>query len=492
MTVPLTGAGSLFVRLGHLFGRLADVTSLRGGSATTNVISAASMPTNFGTTEADFAAGSALRQVVDSLLGSDLAAWQAAQQSLYTALQTRAINCLKAMVSIDTLAVPGSASLALLTQIPLQTALQTLVTQMAAAAASVNASVPTLGAQTNVGTPTGNPVTVGSLKNGQGLTIQYPYPETLTFTCTADSQTGGATAGNETLAIIGQQLVSDPFSPLWPGGSGLAASLQAVDGSKSNATGNALQNSDFFTTTTPNQPDNWSAPGPGVIGTDIFTDTGNAYTTGGGSLKLLGTGSALLDCVTQSFNTTPNVTSNAGGTTFALKPDTVYLLNCWIKCSATPATGVLEFALIDGSAGIGTVYNDDQAVANLFTKSLTAVSTSWVNVNGAFRTPAVLPAALPLKLRVRLSTAIDSGKSVYLGRMSLTPATQLYAGGPFFGVFSGNTRMIAGLTPDSWTMAVGLTAGLMQSWMARVFGLNALGITIPNNVSPTIADSLLA
>jgi hypothetical protein len=383
---------------------------------------------------------------------------------------------------------PASAPLSLLTAIDTASALRTLIAQMNTAAASVNASVPAAGAQTAVGAPNGNPVVVLSFKNGQGLTGQYLFGEVLTLTCSGDSQAGGATLGNEPLSVKGQPAVSDVFSQLWPGGNGQSLTLNAVDGSKSNSTGNVLQNSDFAVASVPNIPDNWTLQ-VGVAGTDVFASAGNAYTPGGGSLQFTGTGSALLDAVTQAFNTAPSVAVGVGGTPYALKPDTVYHVNGWVKCSATPTAGVLELALTDGSAYPGAVMNDDAGTANLFTKSLTAVSTTYVNFNGVFRTPAVLPATAPYRLRVRLSTAIDSGKSAFVGRLSLCEAKQLYAGGPFASVHSGNAKLISG---DSWTVAVTNTFGAVQKWMERIFGMRNLGLQIPASGSPTVADSVVA
>jgi hypothetical protein len=498
ITIALTGAGSLGVRLGHYFGRLGDVTSLRGGTATTNVIAGANMPTAFNTLAADLAAGTALKQLGDTLYTSDLAAFQTAQTQLFQNFQTRCSNILKAMVSIDGYEVSASAPPAQLTQISLTTSLSYLFNQMNSNTTTFNASVPAVGAQTAVGTPQGNAVVVGSVKNPQGVTLQYVFPETVSFVCTNDSQSGGATSGNEPLSVTGQQAVADVFSPLWPGGSGAASTIQAVDGSKSNATGNLLQNSDFATATTANNPDNWTLV-TGVAGTDIFNGTGaNAYTTGGGSLVFTGTAGAVKDCATQSFNTAPTVTVGAGGTAAALRPDAVYQGNCWIKGSNTFAAGALEFALTDGTAGIGTIMNDDAGTPNSTTFTLTSggisLGTVFTPVNFTFRTPAVLPATTPYRLRVRAATALTNGVSLYIGRLALAaPAAPFYAGGPYFSVFSGNTRMIAGLTPDTWTVGVTNTYSLWASWMQRIFNMNGLGLTAPNTTSsPTLADTLIA
>lgn len=497
ITIPLTGAGSLGVRLGHQFGRIADDLSLQGGTATTNVTSGASYPAGFSAIEADFAAGTALKQIPDGIY-TTLAAMQTAQGPTLTALGTLAQNTLKAMVSVDAYGMTTATPFAQLTAISLPAALQYLISQMNANSTTFNASTLALGAQTAVGTPAGNPVIYGSTKTGQGLVQQYAYTETLTFACTSDSQTGGATAGNEPVSVTGQPQAASTMSPLWPAGSGVTASLSAVDGSKNYpATGNLLQNSDFATVNTTNNPDNWTIV-TGTAGTDIFSSPGNAYTTGGGALAFTGTAGAVLDCVTQSFNTAPTAIPSAGGTSYALLPDTVYLGNGWVKGSTTFAAGALAISLVDGTAGIGTIINDDQAVANSVTFTLTsggiALGTSWQNINFAFRTPAILPATTPYRLRLRASTAITNGTTLYMGRFALTAvASPLYPGGPYYAVFSGNTRMIAGRAPDTWTAAVTSTLGVFQSYFQRTCNMNALGLIIPNTTSgPTVADSLVA
>jgi hypothetical protein len=484
MTIPLIGAGGLYTRLGHLFGALADANALRGGPATARVLSGANLATRVNTVEADYAAGTAVQQLLDGIF-SNLTSVQGGLSSLFSDYATRAQNTLKAMYSIDQ-GVGATAPASVLTASDLTTALRALISQMTTAAASVNASVPAVGAQTAVGTPQGNPVFVFSVKNPQGQTLQYALAETLTAAATTDSQSGG-TLGNEGFSVRGQVAVSDVWSPLWPGGSGASYSGNLADGSKSNSTGNLLVNSDFATYSTANVPDNWTVAA-GVAGTDVFNGTaGGPYAAGGGALQFTGTAGAVLDAVTQTFNTPSNAAPGAGGTPAVLKPDTQYAGNLWIKTSATPAAGVAEFALLDGT---NAVVNDDQAVANLVTRTLTNISTTYVNFNFVFRTPAVLPATL--KLRVRLSTALSTGVSAYFGRLAFREMSPVYAGGPHVAGFSGNARVIAGNSPDAWTFAVTQTWGLFQQYFERVFGMKALSLQLPSSGTPTVADTLIA
>jgi hypothetical protein len=480
MTIPLTGAGGFYTRAGRVWAGLDDLNAARGGAATSRVLSGANLATRVNNEEADFAAGTGVQQVLDGLYGA-LTSVQGSMGSFFSDAQTRTQNLLKAMWSVDQ-GISASAPLAVLTNVDLPTALRTLISQMGAAAASVNASAPAAGAQTAVGTPLGNAVIVTSVKNPQGQLLAYAFPETLTFLCTADSQ-GSATSGSEPLSVRGAPAVADVFSHLWPGGSGASASVNAVDAAKFSTTANLLVNGDFETATTANILDNWTRL-VGASGTDIFqAGSANAY-TGSFALQFTGTAGALLDSVAQSFNTANSTSPDAGGTTAVLRPDTQYALSAWVKCSSTPAAGVLEFSLVDGT---NTVINDDAGTANVVTKALTTVGATYVNVNGTFRTPAVLPAAQ--KFRVRLSTAITSGVSVYVDRVAFTPMTQVYAGGPFVAAFSGSARLILN---DSWTVAVTNTFGTVQKWMERMFGMKALGLQIPQSGAPTVLDSVIA
>jgi hypothetical protein len=472
MTVPLTGSGGAFSRLGTVWALMDDLNALRGGPATTRVLSGANATTRAATILAAYAAGTGIQSVSDGFY-SNLSAWQGTATAFLTALKSLCQATVIRMVDLDS-PLPVK---------DLPSALAVLVQQMAAAPATVNASVPAAAAPAAVGTPNGTLTIVVSVKNTKGQNLQYLLPETLTLTCTGDSQSG-STLGNEPLSVKGAGAVADTLAYTWPGGSGASLNFKAVDGTKNNSTGNLLQNSSFEVFSTANVPDNWTLA-IGAAGTDVFNGgSGNAY-SGSGSLQFTGTGAALLDAVTQQFGTSPTATVGAGGTAATLLPDTQYAFSGWIKVSATPTAGVLEFALIDGA---GATLNDDAGTANAVTQSLTAVTSTWQPVSGVFRTPAVLPSTA--KLRVRLSTAIDSGVSVFVDRLALAAMNQVYAGGLYLAAFSGANKLITG---DTWLLAMTNTFGAVQKRAEMVFGMRALGLQFPNTTSsPTVADSVIA
>ncbi|MDE2105776.1 MAG: hypothetical protein KGL39_51605, partial [Patescibacteria group bacterium] len=352
-----------------------------------------------------------------------------------------------------------------------------------------NSSVPSLGSLTNGNpAPTGNPILVGSVKDGFGNNLQYVLPETLTLTCKADSYSGKATAFQETYTLQAEQAVSSSLAFNWPGGSGASISMTAVNPAGNNNTaGNLLVNSDFETATTTNQPDNWTKD-VGTIGSTILQGTGaNAYTpTVGGFLEFLGNGSELTS-VYQSFNTTPTTTQNAGGTGFNIStsPNIPFALNFWYKLgTASPAAGVLEVALTDGA---GTIIQDDAGTNNDTTVTLTGIAdTNFHNVNAVFRLPKNPPATI--RLRVRLSTALTNTDAIYISRMSLAQMTALYTGGPYWSLFSGATK---GVVNDPYTLAVSQTWGTFQEYFQRFFNMTNLGLIMPNSGTPTVADTLV-
>ncbi len=496
MTIALTGAGSLFVRLGHIFAPPRDLLSLMGGTATTLIATGTRFNVRHNTIDTDLYAGTALPITAANATYAPytaLSAFQGAQSNYFQWASGLAKAVLSAMVSLD----QGLAENPGLSQ---NFTIPYLLNQMffassgsyAAPTATLQSCTLSLGAQTaGLAGVTGNPIIVLGNKNVLGQILQLVFPETVTFTCTRDAQ-GGAAAGNETLSYAGYPAASGPFSQQYPAGSGCSEQLFLVDGSKSNSTGNALQNPAFTAVTTGNIPDNWTLV-IGAAGTDIFVGAATGYKTGSNSLKFTGTGGALQDEVKQNFNTTPNSAVGAGGTSFALVADTTYCFNAWIKVSATPTNGTLKVSLQDGA---GNILNDDTGTANSATFNMNAgnlnVSTTYVNINCIFRTPANMTTqAVPFALDIALSVAIDSGKTVFIANPSLTPMTQLYAGGPPAAAFSGSINPVDGITPDVWTSAITNTYGQVQMWMDRVFGIRALGLQFPYSGSPSIADSLI-
>lgn len=466
MTIPLTTGGGFFTRLGHLGGILGVNTNLTNKDV--NDYRGTVVPNKIAQLETDFAASPANQALIDGIF-TQLGSYQSAQGSFLGSMRSYAQQLAIKMADQD---------ISLKTK-DLKSALQLLISQMVTSADSIKQSVVAVGTQTAVGSPNGNPIIVSSVKDGAGLTLQYTLPETITFKVTGDSQ-GNSTLGQEPFSANGQAAVGDPLDFLWPAGSGFADTFSAADAIQSNAGGNKLANSGFDTFTVANTPDNWTVV-TGAPGTTIFAGGPGAAFAGANCLQLTGDVGGTIITIKQQTNV------NAGGTAFKFLPDTQYALNLWLKCSATPAAGVVTVDLVDGS---NAVIADDQSVANTVAKSLTAVSTSYVNVNAVFRTPSVLPAAI--YLRVRTSTAIDNTKSVFIDHMALNPMKQFggtQGGGPFFSIFSGSNKLIVG---DTWTAGVTNTWGLFAKLCEKCFGMRALGLRIPASGANTVNENLIA
>ncbi len=479
MAIPLTGAGSLGVKWGHHFGAMDDQLKFMGNTTNARILAGAPLVSRGTTFETDYAGGTADYVTIDGLQNAITQAQGAVQGWLAY------LGAGSSGLAGRTLIQMANADTPLLSQ-TLSAALNVLIAQMVANGTSIQSSTVAAGAQTAVGSPTGDSTIVLSLKRGDGYIYQTIFAETLSWTCSQDTQTG-AQKWQEQFVVSGKA-AADPLSYLWPGGSGLNTTLNAVDCDQSNDGFNLLQNSGFETFTTANNPDNWILANSSVAGTDIFKESTNVYRSGGNGLKILGDG-ATLSTLRQPFNATPSTTAGAGGTSYVLQPDTVYHVNYFYKLSnASPATGVLRLALVDGS---NAVMNDDLSVANSNAVTLSGIAnTTWHAVNFAIRTPknVSVTTAGNYKLEFKLTTALENAKSVYIDCLSLTPASQLYSGGPLASIHSGGTPPIFN---DSWTTAMTNTMGVYAAYLERCFNLQAQDLIVPYSGSPTISDSLV-
>lgn len=415
----------------------------------------------------DFANSPDDRLLVDSMF-SNLNGWQQAQGGFLQYIQQLLQNTLIQMANQDApLASPS---------IP---AAMTLLIQQMTGVATVKRSVPTAGAQAALGTPNGLASILMSVLDPNGLPLQYVFPETLTFTCVGDSQSGTAVLGQEPMQIQGAAPAQSSLAFNWPAGSGVNIPRQpCVDGGVNYpSAGNLLINSGFETFSIANTPNNWPIA-VGVAGTNVFSSS-TAY-QGLKSLQFTGDGGGTLTGVAQQFN-------NTLGTSYKLLPSTQYAFKAWVQVPVVPAAGVLAFDLGTANTG-GSVIQDNQGVNNLTSLSLPGLTgATWTSVSGVFRTPSVLLANQ--FFRIRLTTAIDNTKNVLIDRLAFTPMIPLYAGGPYSSIFSTAGML---LTNDAWTVAIGNTPGLFQLLFEKCFSMRQLGMTIPNAASPTIADSLIA
>lgn len=410
--------------------------------------------------------------------------FRSAQISTKTSLQTLMNNTLLAMASKDAGGLTFST---------LSDAMRYMVEQAGLNSESVYPNTVTIGTQAvypTGSTPVGNPVIIMTALDEQGVEQEYIYDEEVIFRATTDVSTG-ATAGSEAFSVLGASSASSKVAYDWPVGSGAVGSMTAVDAALDNNGRNDLQNSSWDTWTNTNVPDNWTIT-VGAAGVQVLEGTSGQSFDSVDCLKIAGDGSTLT-ALTQKFSTTPDTGVGAGGTSYVILPRTQYAINLWAKVSSAAGAGVLEIALVNNG---GTILTDDAGNQCKITKSLTTLTTSYEAVNGFIRTPSALPTAtadLPVRLRVRLSTALTNLIDLYLDHLAMTPMTQLYTGGPFVAIFSGSTPVNAsGATPDTWAIKANNDyASDWQMAMWRWFDMPTLGSQMPSSLSNTIADTLI-
>jgi hypothetical protein len=506
MTVPLTGSNSLSVRLGPLFGGILDPAAFAGGPPTSRVLSGASLKTRFLTTIPGVF--TTLMQIISSKpnLATQTAVYQNSLKAIEKDCALAAAECLQAMVAIDTQGVNSGAPLqTFLSAMPLSTAVQTLILQMLNASASVQSGTVSAGSQTAIGTPVGNPVLNLSMLNPRGQTWALALPETITFTCIADSLTGGRALGNEVFSAFGQASVP-ALSFNWPGGSACNTNFNAVLGAYDNSNGNMLVNGLFTAYSSANYPQNWKVA-IGAPGTDLLNGGATSYLTTGSSIEFVGNtgGTNLQTCILQPFGEVIETGAGLGGTPATLQPNTLYGGCLFYKLSsASPAAGALEVALVDGSAGIGAVVHNDQGGStNVTTQVLTGVGdTNWHALLFVIVTPENMPITNPVcQLRIRTSTQVTTGTNVFVSNVTLTPMVSLYPGGPSASMHSGSTRTLAGIIPDQWTSLIANNYGTSgdglfqfcfeQAMQASGYSLQQNGLMLPNSGSPTFLDTVI-
>lgn len=119
-----------------------------------------------------------------------------------------------------------------------------------------------------------------------------------------------------------------------------------------------------------------------------------------------------------------------------------------------------------------------------------ALTTEGSTAETVFRMPLVVPDIV--YLRVRISTAISAGTSVFLDHLALSRMQSLYLGGPLVAVFSGLKEFKRG---DLFTITMtNDRGGLIQEWCNRNFGMAQTGLLLPSDTGggETISDGLVA
>lgn len=462
MTVTWTGSGGVFSILGRI---IAAIRNTNGRRAVTDPDTTAYWGASgpiikcLGTEITDITAQHAAAQVpwydgIQATRDSMVAAQDQYISSLRDYAETFLINVVNADSPLSDKSI-GPALTELIRQMDLNSkTVNRCTVSSAVAAAAANVS---------------NCIVVCSTTGRFGDPLEYAFAEILVATVTDDHNTG-ATAGSESLSLIGASVESDKFNYLWPDGSGGSETLTVIDPEiDATSGGNLLTNSDFETWTVTNIPDSWTVL-VGVVGTDIKKSASVTYDSSSGALEFVADGATLIS-IAQTLTQT------------LLTPAEVYMYNFWIRADSAPAAGVVKVDLIDST---NTVINDDAGTANSVTFNASTLTATYASFTGTFRLPTNLPSIV--KLRISTPTAVTTGRSIYFDFGALAQATQAYTAGPYLTVFRASTDAIVN---DRWEITISNNrGGVIQTFFEQAFDMSERGLALPSSGSPNISDGV--
>lgn len=340
-----------------------------------------------------------------------------------------------------------------------------LVRQMRASVDSVKACVVTCSAVAD-GANVGDNVAVVTAVRGDGRTLEHVVAEVGRLVVTADSRTGGMTAGAEQVRYTGVANAAGVWDWDFPQGSGGNATANSVDAKTD--TNSSIRNGGWDAWTGA-VPDRWTTTG-------AFTkEVALVFGTAAAAVRVAAAASATL---TQSFNSaaqSPTVLNPLSSLSFAVR----------VRGSAALTGGTLVVSLVDGA---GATLLDDIAVSQSVSFALNGTGTAWVAKTGTLRLPRVIPTT---GYAIRVAVNAPVGGAAILDHMAASPPVALYTGGPSVSVYGGATP--ANVT-DGWTVTAtndrgGATYGLTwQSVWGRLFGFDSL---LPSSGAPTVLDTLI-
>lgn len=221
----------------------------------------------------------------------------------------------------------------------------------------------------------------------------------------------------------------------------------------------------------------------GVAGeVDVLTGVDNtdgtitpAITTAGDTGAITGRGLRLVKHATVKQDLYQQIT---------ISPQTVYALGYWATPSAEVDSGRITVSLVDSIGG--TIVQDDAGNDQSDNWNLSG-NTDAEHHTAFFQVAETTQ--MPIYLRLEKSTA-ESVADIVLDDLILSPATQLYSGGPYVSVFAGITDPVL---DDQWTVTVSNDyTGDIQQYSNAVFDLAKKGLQLPTSGTDLIPDSLIA
>lgn len=437
MAMTLTGSEGFFTRQGAIIGEYNRVTVFYGTGLNNGF---QSIWTQFAST--DQAAVRDLNEAVELYRTSPLAYLASLQAAGQLAMILQADR--------DASLVPYSV----------ETALRRVVAQMKSTSQTINRPTITATITTDSGNLGDTVIRVGT-KNEFGDQLDMIHAETINVRCTADPGTSYIAP----LEAVGEA-TRNRSDWNWPGGSGSITTLTVVDGNNNGIISDGGFN--LWSGTGSNTPDSWEIIN-GDVGVTIFRNAG-AGLRGLHALRITSNG-------TQATQIGQDVDLNV---------NQVYCVAIYAKVSSLTPTGTFRIALCDNN---GNIINDDAGNPLSYTQNLNGeLTTSYQCFTAFFSTPRQLP--ITTRVQFGLSAASPSGHHLDLSLASLTPATQLYQGGPYVAAISGQLRTAFN---DKWkiVMTNSLSTKSFARGFDRVYGIRSLGIYFPSSTSPTISDALV-
>lgn len=335
----------------------------------------------------------------------------------------------------------------------------------------------------NLGTNQGNGALLTNIlrsPSANSQALQELYTETINGLCTSggNSQNFGVAS----FSLIGLQKLSESNTQCPEGeatvlgGSGLKTVIQTSSASIVSTTGqsgnNILSNADFEVWTS-NVPRNWTIV-TGTAGTQVLQGTVPARGTY--NLQLVGNGTVLTRLRQQIASST--------GAPFNVFAEVTYSLSFMYRMAAASAnTGVVKVAIRDS---LGNAVSPEITISmNLVgTTDYTTASTTFSLERGTLPTT--------LYLDIYSTTAIGSGKQLYIDELLLTPMIELYSGGPKVIITNGTTDWNVGDTCTFDVVSNATSGGKFIKAIQRWLHPEQKGVFLPVSVSPTVPDSYCA
>jgi hypothetical protein len=274
--------------------------------------------------------------------------------------------------------------------------------------------------------------------------------ETMTLQCISSARADG-----EAFSWNGANAFGDLD---WRGeGSGQGPGLTVLNA------GNYLANGTFESWSVANTPDGWGLGAGTLVGTHVFQETGagNFY-RGTSAVKLIGNASLATVELSQALPVT------------RMTPRTAYALAVAVKASAAGTVGK-DVQITPSGTGYTPGADEKVVIAG------GSLPTGWTVYGVSFRTPAVIPPDLAVK--VQLTGTPAATPLVYVDMAVVGPV--VYHGGVGAFVVSGAAAPAVG---DRYTFSVANDgAGVWQSFWRRWFKAQLPSVTAG---AETISDTL--